>query len=244
LLFFTDSGLIDCSSDDRSTTKNERVVSTFDGLKYYLKNNFAVEIIVALPCNEPDKIKSIVEIADYHGTRIRFVPDYQGIFGENFKRYQFGDLQLVNIRQLPLDNWFPNLLKNIFDIIFASAVLLFHSPVFFVIGLLIKLDSHGPVFYTPIRIGKGGKPFKVYKFRSMNNNDSVFGGTQSTVKDDPRITEIGNFLRKYSLDELPQFITVSTGEMSVVGPRPNRTFVNQVMQESEDKYMVRHYYRS
>jgi putative colanic acid biosynthesis UDP-glucose lipid carrier transferase len=240
---FAVQGFIDCSYDEKSAPKNDRVVSTLDGLKEYLKYNFADEIIIALPYNELDKIKSIVEIADYHGTRIRFVPDYQGIFGENFKTYQFGDLQLVNIRQLPLDNWFPNLIKNVFDILFASTVLLFLSPIFFVIGLLIKLDSPGPVFYTPIRIGKGGKPFKVYKFRSMSNNDSVVGGTQSTVKDDPRITKIGKFLRKYSLDELPQFINVLTGEMSVVGPRPHRTFLNQVMQETEDKYMVRHYYK-
>ncbi|MCH6201422.1 exopolysaccharide biosynthesis polyprenyl glycosylphosphotransferase [Aquiflexum sp. LQ15W] len=240
---FAVQGFIDCSPEVSKNSKNGRVVATLDSLKEYLKYNFADEIIIALPYSELDKIKSIIEIADYHGTRIRFVPDYQGIFGENFKTYQFGDLQLVNIRQLPLDNWFPNLLKNIFDIIFASTVLLFLSPIFVLIGLLIKLDSPGAVFYTPVRIGKGGKPFKVYKFRSMKSNDSVVGGTQSTVKDDPRITKIGKFLRKYSLDELPQFINVLTGEMSVVGPRPHRTFLNQVMQETEDKYMVRHYYK-
>ncbi|MCS4434340.1 exopolysaccharide biosynthesis polyprenyl glycosylphosphotransferase [Aquiflexum gelatinilyticum] len=240
---FAVQGFIDCNPEVNGKSKHERTVATLDSLKEYLKFNFADEIIIALPYNEMDKIKSIVEIADYHGTRIRFVPDYQGIFGENFKTYQFGDLQLVNIRQLPLDNWFPNLLKNIFDIVFASTVLLFLSPIFVVIGILIKMDSPGPVFYTPIRIGKGGKQFKVFKFRSMKTNDSVVGGTQSTVKDDPRITKIGKFLRKYSLDELPQFINVLTGEMSVVGPRPHRIFLNQVMQETEDKYMVRHYYK-
>jgi lipopolysaccharide/colanic/teichoic acid biosynthesis glycosyltransferase len=108
-----------------------------------------------------------------------------------------------------LDNWFPNLVKNICDILFASTVLLFLSPIFFVIGLMVKLDSPGPVFYTPIRIGKGGKPFKVYKFRSMSTCDPAQGGVQSTVKNDPRITKIGKFLRKYSLDELPQFINVN-----------------------------------
>lgn len=240
---FAVQGFIDCSPETSIKSKNDRVVASLDSLKEYLKYNFADEIIIALPYSELDKIKSIMEIADYHGTRIRFVPDYQGIFGENFKTYQFGDLQLVNIRQLPLDNWFPNLLKNIFDIVFASTVLLFLSPIFIFIGLLIKLDSPGPVFYMPVRIGKSGKSFKVYKFRSMNSNDSAVGGTQSTVKDDPRITKIGKFLRKYSLDELPQFINVLTGEMSVVGPRPHRTFLNQVMQETEDKYMVRHYYK-
>lgn len=239
---FAVQGFIDCG-EGHVGSKNERVVTKLDGLKEYLKYNYADEIIIALPYNQQDQIKSIIEIADYHGTRIRFVPDYHGIFGENFKTYQYGDMEVVNVRQLPLDNWFPNLLKNTFDVIFASLVLVMLSPLFFILGLIIKLDSPGPVFYTPIRIGKGGKPFKVYKFRSMRDSDNPMNGVQSTQKDDPRITTIGKFIRKYSLDELPQFINVLTGEMSVVGPRPHRTFLNQVMQESEEKYMIRHYYK-
>jgi Undecaprenyl-phosphate glucose phosphotransferase len=235
-------GFIDCS-DASPSQKKDRVVANLDNLKDYLKENYADEIIIALPYNELDKIKSIIEIADFHGTRIRFVPDYQGIFGESVKTYQFGDLQVVNIRQLPLDNWFPNFIKNVFDVIFAISALLFLAPVFAIIAVLIKLDSPGPVFYCPVRIGKGGKPFKVYKFRTMKNCDSALGGTQSTVQNDPRITRIGKFMRKFSIDEMPQFINVLTGEMSVVGPRPHRTFLNQVMQETEDKYMVRHYYK-
>lgn len=234
-------GFIDCS--ESNAVKDNKVVTNIDSLKEYLKYNFADEIIIALPYHQQNKVKSIMDIADYHGTRIRFVPDYQGIFGESYRSYQFGDLQLVNIRQLPLDNWFPNLMKNIFDVIFASLVLICLFPIFLIIGLLIKLDSEGPVFYKPVRIGRGGKPFKVYKFRSMYNCDNPNAGKQSTQKDDPRITRIGKFLRKYSLDELPQFINVLTGEMSVVGPRPHRVFLNQIMQESEDKYMVRHYYK-
>ncbi len=235
-------GFIDCN-DSTNSQKRDRVVANLDNLKDYLKENYADEIIIALPYNELGKIKSIIEIADFHGTRIRFVPDYQGIFGESVKTYQFGDLQVVNIRQLPLDNWFPNFIKNVFDVLFAICALLFLAPVFAIIAVIIKLDSPGPVFYCPVRIGKGGKPFKVYKFRTMKNCDSAVGGTQSTVQNDPRITKIGKFLRKYSIDEMPQFINVLTGEMSVVGPRPHRTFLNQVMQETEDKYMVRHYYK-
>ncbi len=236
-------GFIDCSNEGKEGLKKERVVTNLESLKDYLKDNFADEIIIALPYNQLDRIKSIVEVADFHGTRIRFIPDYQGVFGENVKSYQFGDLQVVNVRQLPLDNWFPNFIKNIFDVLFASLALIVLSPFFFLIGALIKLDTQGPVFYTPVRIGKGGKPFKVYKFRSMESCDNIIGGTQSTVKNDPRITKVGKFLRKYSIDEMPQFINVLTGEMSVVGPRPHRLFLNQVMQESEDKYMVRHYYK-
>lgn len=236
-------GFIDCNNNSNSAANRDGIVTNLDTLKDYLKDNFADEIIIALPYNELDRIKSIVEIADFHGTRIRFVPDYQGVFGESVKSYQFGDIQVVNVRQLPLDNWFPNFFKNIFDVFFATIALLFLCPFFFVIGALIKLDSPGPVFYCPVRTGKGGKPFKLYKFRTMKVCDNAFNGTQSTIKNDPRITNFGKFLRKFSIDELPQFINVLTGEMSVVGPRPHRLFLNQVMQESEDKYMVRHYYK-
>jgi Undecaprenyl-phosphate glucose phosphotransferase len=235
-------GFIDCG-DGQAPGSNERVVTSLDGLKDYLRYNYAHEIIIALPYYQQDKIKSLIDIADYHGTRIRFVPDYQGIFGESFKTYRFGDIELVNIRQIPLDHWFPNLLKNTFDILFASVVLFWLTPVLIIIGILIKIDSPGPILYKPVRVGRGGKPFKIYKFRSMSVSDNPMNGVQSTLKDDPRITKIGKFIRKYSIDELPQFINVLTGEMSVVGPRPHRTFLNQVMQESEEKYMIRHYYR-
>ena len=124
---------------------------------------------------------------------------------------------------------------------FSALALFFLAPVFLLIALLIKIDSPGPVFYYPIRIGRGGKPFKLYKFRSMKECDIPSGGTLSTQKDDPRITRVGKFLRKFSLDELPQFINVFLGTMSVVGPRPHRRFLNRQLQESVYKYMIRHY---
>jgi putative colanic acid biosynthesis UDP-glucose lipid carrier transferase len=235
-------GFIDCS-DTHPSVSSERVVTRLDGLKEYLKYNYADEIIIALPFYEHDKIKSLIEIADYHGTRIRFVPDYHSIFGENFKTHRYGEIELVNVRQIPLDHWFPNLSKNTFDILFAFLMIILLSPLLVLISMLIKIDSPGPILYTPIRVGRGGIPFKIYKFRSMRESDSPMNGVQSTRKDDPRITNIGRFIRKYSIDELPQFINVLTGEMSVVGPRPHRTFLNQLMQESEEKYMIRHYYK-
>ena len=112
-----------------------------------------------------------------------------------------------------------------------------------VISILIKLDSPGPVFYCPMRVGRGGKNFKVYKFRTMLENDPVQGGTRSTQADDPRITRVGKILRKYNIDELPQFWNVFAGDMSVVGPRPHRSFLSEQMKEHYDKYMVRHYFK-
>ncbi|MDO9554497.1 exopolysaccharide biosynthesis polyprenyl glycosylphosphotransferase [Rhodonellum sp.] len=235
-------GFVLCNAEN-SLIKKDRVVTTLENLNDYLNKNYVSEIIIALSFREIDSIKSIVKVADYHGARVRFVPDYESIFGGSFKSYHFGDLEMVNVRQLPLDEWFPNLQKTSFDIVFSTFALLFLSPLFLLIATLIKMESKGPVFYCPQRIGKGGKPFKVFKFRTMFQNDNSQGGTMSTVKDDPRITRVGKFLRKYSLDELPQFMNVLTGEMSVIGPRPHRTYLNQLMQASEENYMVRHYYR-
>jgi putative colanic acid biosynthesis UDP-glucose lipid carrier transferase len=103
------------------------------------------------------------------------------------------------------------------------------------------VESRGPVFYCPIRIGKGGRPFKLFKFRSMMQNDDTSTGVQSTQENDPRITRVGKLLRKYSIDELPQFINVLLGTMSVVGPRPHRRYLNRQLQQDVYHYMLRHY---
>ncbi|HEU0064834.1 MAG TPA: exopolysaccharide biosynthesis polyprenyl glycosylphosphotransferase, partial [Flavisolibacter sp.] len=173
--------------------------------------------------------------------RVKYILDYQEVFGKNYKITRYGQIDAVNVRQLPLDGKISAFFKNCFDKMFSGLVLLFLSPLFLIISISIKLDTPGPVFYCPIRIGRAGKPFKLFKFRSMMENDACSGGTLSTKKDDPRITKLGKILRKYSLDELPQFINVFLGDMSVVGPRPHRRFLNQQLQESEGKYMIRHY---
>jgi putative colanic acid biosynthesis UDP-glucose lipid carrier transferase len=223
--------------------KKEKVVGELKHIQSYLKENLVDEIVIALPVKPSKKVRNILEVADYHGIRVRYVPDYQSLFGKNYKTTRYGRIDVVNVRQLPLDETFSFFMKNSFDKVFSTAVLFLLSPVLLTIALLIKLESPGPVFYSPIRIGKAGRPFKVFKFRSMQVNDAATGGTLSTQKDDPRITRLGRILRKYSLDELPQFVNVLLGDMSVVGPRPHRSFLNQQFQESIDKYMVRHYFK-
>jgi Undecaprenyl-phosphate glucose phosphotransferase len=235
-------GFIKCKKEE-CQVKNEKVVGKLKGMKEYLRDNPVDEIVIALPVKPSKKMKSILEAADYHGIRVKYIPDYESVFGKNYKIKRHGNMDVLHVRQLPLDETFAFLLKNTFDKVFATFALLLLSPVFLTIALLIKLDSPGPVFYCPVRIGKSGSPFKVFKFRSMRENDTATGGTLSTQVNDDRITPIGKVLRKYSLDELPQFINVLIGNMSVVGPRPHRTFLNQQFQESEDKYMVRHYFK-
>jgi Undecaprenyl-phosphate glucose phosphotransferase len=235
-------GFIKCKNEECFIRK-DKIVGDLNDIDTYLRDNQVDELVIALPVKHSKKIKNIIAAADYHGVRVKYIPDFQGLFGDNYKITNEGKIVAVNVRQLPLDETNAFYLKNTFDKVFAASALIFLSPLFLLIALLIKLDSPGPVFYCPIRIGKAGRPFKIIKFRSMHQNDSAVGGTLSTQKNDPRITRIGRILRKYSLDELPQFINVVIGNMSVVGPRPHRSYLNQQLQASVDKYMIRHYFK-
>lgn len=124
------------------------------------------------------------------------------------------------------------MLKRFFDFIISLIVLIIFSPLFLILAILIKKDSEGPIFYRQVRIGKDGKPFKIFKFRTMVNNADKSGVT-STKTDDVRITSMGKFIRKYNLDELAQFINVLRGEMSIVGPRPEIPYYANMFTEEE-----------
>ncbi len=125
--------------------------------------------------------------------------------------------------------------KRLFDIIFSFLGLLILSPILFIIAIMIKLDSKGPVFYRGVRVGRQGKPFRVYKFRTMVPEAEEIGGP-STAGDDTRLTKISGFLKKYQLDELPQLINVVKGEMSFVGPRPEvKIYVDKLSKEEKEK---------
>jgi len=124
------------------------------------------------------------------------------------------------------------MLKRFFDFITSLILLIIFGPLFLILGILIKKDSEGPLFYRQVRIGKDGKPFKIFKFRTMVNNAEKSGVT-STKEDDVRITKMGRFIRKYNLDELAQFINVLKGEMSIVGPRPEIPYYVNMFTEKE-----------
>jgi putative colanic acid biosynthesis UDP-glucose lipid carrier transferase len=130
--------------------------------------------------------------------------------------------------------------KRLFDIFFSIFALVLVSPFLIIIGLLVKLTSKGPVLYVAERVGMGGDIFKMYKFRTMHHSGKSQEDS-STRENDSRITLLGHFLRKTNLDELPQFFNVLKGEMSVVGPRPHRVYLDKKLQDEVDKYMIRHY---
>ncbi len=128
-------------------------------------------------------------------------------------------------------------MKRLFDIVFSSLGILILLPLFCIIGLLMKKEDGGPIFYRGLRIGRYGKPFKIFKFRTMVTNADKIGGP-STADDDPRLLKIGKFLRKYKLDEIPQLINVLKGEMSLVGPRPEVPFYVNMFTEEEKKILT------
>lgn len=199
------------------------------------------EVIMAIPLTATNEITTTIEKAEFHGLRISMVPDYYRLMERPFETRMFGTFPLVSIREIAMDSIANKAIKRMFDLAFSFTVLVLLSPLFLALAIAIKLESKGPSLYRPTRIGLGGKKFKCLKFRSMIVDNSPDHATKSTTVNDSRITKIGKFIRKTSLDELPQFVNVLLGDMSVVGPRPHRAFLNEEMQQKVDGYMLRHY---
>jgi putative colanic acid biosynthesis UDP-glucose lipid carrier transferase len=198
------------------------------------------ELYIVVSSSQDEEIKQLVERADYHGARVRMVPTFFKLFEQNFKVNLFGPVPVINVNECPLDNYYSAMYKRSFDVGFSLLNLVLLSPLLLIIGLLVKLTGRGPVLYVAERVGVGGSVFKLFKFRTMYP-DACAQEDRSTVPNDSRVTPLGRFLRRFSLDELPQFFNVLMGDMSVVGPRPHRVYLEKVMQHSVDKYMVRHY---
>jgi putative colanic acid biosysnthesis UDP-glucose lipid carrier transferase len=199
------------------------------------------EVVITIDLAKEKLIRSLVNLAEYNGVRPAIVANYYSLFNRNFELKNLAGIPIVNIREVPLDFYIPRFWKRIFDLAFSGFALLITSPIFFCIAIAIKLDSKGPVFYRPVRIGKSGARILIYKFRSMRHSTEPVDKNRSTAVDDDRITSVGKFIRKYSLDELPQFINVFNGEMSVVGPRPHRVDLDKRFQQIAPGYMVRQY---
>ena len=199
------------------------------------------ELIITLPMTKREEIKDLIKLAEYNGVRPRIVADYREMFNRQYEASNLGSLPVVNIREVPLSIYSNRFWKRAFDLVFSSLMLLFHFPLLVIIAAAIKIESRGPIFYKPIRGGRGGTTFTLYKFRSMKVNDDPITGELSTRINDPRISKVGRVIRKLNLDELPQFFNVLKNEMSVVGPRPHRIKLNESFRKNVPHYMVRYY---
>ncbi|HEX4957476.1 MAG TPA: undecaprenyl-phosphate glucose phosphotransferase [Lacibacter sp.] len=201
------------------------------------------DVIIALPVSETRKINDAAAIAEKHYKRVSIIPDYFS-FAESVSVSNIGSFPLVSLRRLPLDDLEMRFFKRAFDIILSVLLFVFiFSWIFPIIILFIKLTTRGSVFFIQERWGLNIKPIRCLKFRTMvdvSTDVDENGRYQQATRNDPRITKIGKILRKTNLDELPQFLNVIRGEMSIVGPRPHPIPLNMESKDKVSNYMLRY----
>jgi len=220
------------------------ILGPVEQLADLLGNNRSIdEVIIALPLEAHNKYAELINICDNAGVKTLIIPDYFDILPSRPFFDNFAGIPLINVRDIPLDELSNRLLKRTFDILFSCVAIVIVSPVMLFAYIGIKITSPGPVIFKQERMGLNRRTFNMYKFRSMHVSDPNVADQQWTVENDPRRTKFGAFLRKTSIDELPQFFNVLLGHMSVVGPRPERPFFVDQFKEEIPKYMVKHHIR-
>lgn len=216
---------------------NDRPIVSQNEIESFCKEHEITEIIV-IPENINDEdLYTLINSILYLGTNIKFPPSYLERFTGKIKISPFINEKLVDIGKFSISN-FEIVMKRIVDVTASILALIICSPIILLSAIAIKCNSKGPIFYSQIRIGYRNKPFKIYKLRTMCDSAEP-NGPQLSLENDPRITKTGVFLRKYRIDELPQFVNVIKGDMSLVGPRPERQFyINQIMQRDANYALI------
>ncbi len=223
---------------------NEAIVfGRTSDLEKILAENSLDEIVIALNLDEYGKLADLVKICEKSGVHTQFVPDYNEIIPSRPYTEDIMGLPVINIRYVPLSNTFNAIVKRAFDILCSSVGLIILSPLLLMICIIIKATSKGPLIFKQERVGFRNETFMMYKFRSMKVQDEAEEKKAWTVKDDPRVTKFGKFIRKTSLDELPQLVNILKGDMSIVGPRPERPFFVEKFKEEIPRYMIKHQVR-
>ena len=211
----------------------------WDRIMHYAQNYGTEEIYISIAEADNDMINRIIHFAENNFIVLKFLPGNKDIFSRKMQMQYYGVLPIIALRSIPMDKTFNQAVKRIFDVVVSILVLIFIlSWLTPLVAVLIKLDSKGPVFFKQKRNGLDNQEFYCYKFRSMHPNPDA--DLYQVSRDDPRITRVGKFLRKTSIDELPQFINVFLGNMSIVGPRPHMVSLTHIYAERIDKFMVRH----
>ncbi len=202
-----------------------------EDIKQIINDNKVVEVVIAIESTEHCKIKNIINKLQGVKAVIKVIPDMYDILIGKVRMSAIFGMPLIEINHNIMPVWQQHF-KRVIDIVFSIFALIILSPLYLFIALGVKFSSPGPILYSHYRVGKGGKPFKIYKFRSMYV-DAEKNGPALSSKDDNRVTSFGRFLRKTRMDELPQFYNVLKGDMSLVGPRPERQFfIDQIVQKA------------
>ena len=210
-------------------------LGSYNEIDSIVKENDVEEVIIAIERSETETMKVLLSVADH--TNVKIIPAMQDLVFGTVKQSAIWQAPLVQVTPELMPIW-QRVVKRIFDIFASLTALIILSPVFLACAIIVKATSKGPVFYAQERIGKGGKPFKMAKFRSMRVDAEAEGTPRLSSDDDPRITKFGKFMRKVRLDEIPQFWTVLKGDMSLVGYRPERQYFIEKIEEKAPYYRL------
>lgn len=207
-------------------------------------SKFAIDIvIIGVSGSNLTELSYILQVCEKSGVKTQIIPYYHKYIPAKPYMDDLDGLPVIDIRHVPLDNVFKNFIKRSFDIVFALVAIILTSPLLLFAALMTKLTSPGPIIYKQERVGLNRKNFNMYKFRSMRVQTKEEEKAKWTTPNDPRKTKWGSFMRKTSIDELPQFFNVLKGDMSVVGPRPERPFFVDQFKETIPRYMIKHQVR-
>ena len=236
-------GILDDETGKGAGYRGIEVIGRLSELENILENEPIDEIAITLGLDHFHKLKGIVAECEKSGVHTKFIPDYYNVIPTKPHTEDMLGLPVVNIRYVPLSNMFYAAIKRFGDIIGSMLCLIIFSPVMLIAYIGIKISSPGPVIFTQTRVGLHNENFKMYKFRSMKVQDEKTEKKKWTTKDDPRVTGFGRVIRKTSIDELPQLVNVLKGDMSLVGPRPERPQFVEKFREEIPRYMIKHQVR-
>ncbi len=236
-------GILDDHKPLGHSYRDIHVIGRIDELEKMLAENDYDETAITLGINHYDSLEKIVSVTEKSGVHTIFIPDYNNIIPTRPYTEDLDGLPVIHVRNIPLSNSFNRFFKRAIDIVGALILILLFAIPMAIVAAIIKFTSPGPLIFKQERVGLHNKPFMMFKFRSMEVQDSSREKQAWTVQNDPRVTPIGKFIRKTSLDELPQFFNVLKGDMSLVGPRPERPFFVEKFKEEIPRYMIKHQVR-
>ena len=236
-------GILDDKVPRGTMYKGCKVIGSIDNLTDILPMSQLDEIAVTLSLADYDRLEEIVGMCEKSGVHTKFIPDYNSLIPNKPYTEDLNGLPVINIRYVPLSNTFNALCKRIVDIVGSLVGIILLSPFLIIVALIIKLTSKGPIIFKQERVGLHNKPFYMYKFRTMYVQSEEEEAKGWTTKDDPRVTRVGKFFRKTSIDELPQLFNILVGDMSIVGPRPERPQFVEKFKEEIPRYMIKHQVR-
>lgn len=236
-------GILDDNVEVGTAYRGEKVIGRVADIESVLNANDIDEIVITLGLAEYAKLEKVVAVCEKSGVHTKFIPDYNNIIPTRPYIEDVQGLPVINIRHVPLNSLFNRAIKRLSDIVIGILALIIFSPLMLLTAIIVKCSSHGPVIYKQQRVGLHNKEFEMYKFRSMRVEEDGSDTRKWTKPGDPRVTGFGRFIRKTSIDELPQLFNVLKGDMSLVGPRPERMFYVEQFKEEIPRYMIKHQVR-